>query len=88
LTLQIYKKSRFNKMNIYINYKGVPASPSVSGYKSAAGSRVVAKPQKELPSVAFLWQRQHRPRPCGLSTYGLTPQLAPFALRGIIPIRT
>jgi len=28
---------------------GMPASPSVSGSKSAAGSRVAAKPQKELP---------------------------------------
>jgi len=39
---------------------GVPASPPASGSKSAAGSRVVAKLQKELPSVALLQQRPHR----------------------------
>ena len=39
---------------------GVSASPPVSGYKSAAGSRVVAKLQKELPPVALLQQRPHR----------------------------
>ena len=39
---------------------GVPASPSVSGSKSAVGSRVAAKLQKELPSVALLQQRPHR----------------------------
>ena len=38
----------------------MPASPSVSGSKSAAGSRVAAKLQKELPSVALLQQRPHR----------------------------
>ena len=41
-------------------YLGVPASPSALGYKSAAGSRVVAMLQKELPPVAFLQQRPHR----------------------------
>jgi hypothetical protein len=51
---------------------GVPASPSVSGYKSASGSRVLAKLQKELPPVAFLQQRHIGFRPCGLSTYDLT----------------
>ncbi len=78
MTLQIYKKSRFNKMNIYINYKGVPASPSVSGYKSAAESRVAAKPQKELPPVAFLRQRHIGSRLCGLSAYNLTQATAMF----------
>ena len=39
---------------------GVPASPSVSGSKSAAGSRVAAMLQKELPPVALLQQRPHR----------------------------
>jgi len=38
----------------------VSASPPASGSKSAAGSRVPAKPQKELPPVAFLRQRPHR----------------------------
>jgi len=38
----------------------VSASPPVSGSKSAAGSRVAAKLQKELPSVALLQQRPHR----------------------------
>jgi len=55
-----------------IFYWGVPAAPSVSGSKSAAGSRVLAKPQKELPPVAFLWQRHIVSRLCGLSTYPLT----------------
>jgi len=41
-------------------FLGMSASPPVSGYKSAAGSRVVAKLQKELPSVALLQQRPHR----------------------------
>ncbi len=53
-------------------YLGVPASPSVSGSKSAAVSRVPAKPQKELPPVAFLRQQHIGLRPCGLSTYNLT----------------
>ena len=39
---------------------GVSALPPVSGYKSAADSRVVAKLQKELPPVALLQQRPHR----------------------------
>jgi len=34
--------------------------PSAPGYKSAAGSRVAAKLQKELPPVALLQQRPHR----------------------------
>ena len=51
---------------------GVSASPPVSGSKSAAGSRVAAKPQKELPPVAFLRQRHIGFRPCGLSAYVLT----------------
>jgi len=54
----------------------VSASPPVSGSKSAAGSRVLAKLQKELPSVAFLQQRHIVFRPCGLSTYVLTPGMA------------
>ena len=41
-------------------YLGVPASPSAPGYKSAAGSRVAAMLQKELPPVALLQQRPHR----------------------------
>jgi len=49
----------------------VPASPSAFGSKSAAGSRVLAKPQKELPPVAFLQQRHIASRPCGLSAYAL-----------------
>ena len=39
------------------NYLGVSASPPVSGSKSAAGSRVLAMLQKELPPVALLQQR-------------------------------
>ncbi len=39
---------------------GVSASPPASGSKSAAGSRVSAKLQKELPTVALLQQRPHR----------------------------
>ena len=36
------------------------ASPPAPGSKSAAGSRVAAKLQKELPPVALLQQRPHR----------------------------
>ena len=53
-------------------YLGMPASPSVSGSKSAAGSRGAAKLQKELPPVALLQQRHIGLRPCGLSAYNLT----------------
>jgi hypothetical protein len=51
---------------------GVPALPSVSGSKSAAGIRVPAMPQKELPPVAFFRQRHIASRLCGLSTCALT----------------
>ena len=50
----------------------MPASPSVSGSKSAAQSRVAAKLQKELPSVAFLPQRHIGFRLCGLSAAAFT----------------
>ena len=59
---------------------GVPASPSVSGSKSAAGSRVLAMPQKELPPVALLRQRHIGSRLCGLSAYALTPWMANYPL--------
>jgi len=49
----------FNILAVFF-YLGVPATPSASGSKSAAGSRGAAKPQKELPPVAFLRQRHHR----------------------------
>ena len=55
---------------------GVSASPPVSGSKSAAGSRVLAKLQKELPPVAFLQQRHIVSRLYGLSTYNLTHRMA------------
>ena len=65
-------------------YWGMPASPSVPGYKSAAGSRVSAMLQKELPPVAFLQQRPHR-----------LPSLRAFRLstsrgresKGVVPIQ-
>ena len=44
----------------YYIFLGVSASPPASGSKSAAGRRVAAKLQKELPPVAFLQQRPHR----------------------------
>ena len=44
----------------YFIYLGVSASPPAPGSKSAAGSRVAAKLQKELPPVALLQQRPHR----------------------------
>jgi len=61
-------------------FLGMSASPPVSGYKSASESRVAAKPQKELPPVAFLWQRHIDFRPCGLSAYALMQRKARFVL--------
>ena len=61
-------------------FLGMSASPPVSGCKSASESRVAAKPQKELPPVAFLRQRHIDFRPCGLSAYALMPGKAIFVL--------
>ena len=57
--MQIYIKFQ-SLFDVYNNFLGVSASPPAPGYKSAAGSRVAAKLQKELPPVALLQQRPHR----------------------------
>ena len=77
----------FSDFFFYNNYWGVPALPSASGSKSAAGSRVAAKLQKELPPVALLQQRPHRlPSLRAFHLPPHAPELAPIVLCSIMPI--